>query len=128
MAWAEAYLPTKWHLDPSNCLATIHQRHREDRQSGRQRSNSIERTVLQTFAQKSRPNFRKFSARVWPSSDDNATLRTSGFVDDVNVMFAHNQSARQRSAKEMPKEYMKVTHQGQHRRQSLMSTIALFFL
>jgi len=24
VAWAEAYLPTKWHLDPSSCLATIH--------------------------------------------------------------------------------------------------------
>jgi len=23
MAWAEAYLPTKWHLDPSNRLAAI---------------------------------------------------------------------------------------------------------
>jgi len=22
VAWAEAYLPTKWHLDPSSCLAT----------------------------------------------------------------------------------------------------------
>jgi len=25
---AEAYLCTKWHLDPSNRLATIHQRYR----------------------------------------------------------------------------------------------------
>ena len=29
VAWAEACLPTKWHLDPSNHLATIHQRHRQ---------------------------------------------------------------------------------------------------
>jgi len=27
-AWAKAYLHTKWHLDPSNQLATIHQHHR----------------------------------------------------------------------------------------------------
>ena len=32
VAWAEAYLHTKWHLDPSNRLATIHQRYRQDRQ------------------------------------------------------------------------------------------------
>jgi len=24
VAWSEAYLQTKWHLDPSSCLATIH--------------------------------------------------------------------------------------------------------
>jgi len=29
---AEAYLHAKFHLDPSNRLATIHQRHRQDRQ------------------------------------------------------------------------------------------------
>ena len=23
-AWAEAYLPIKWHHDPSNCVATTH--------------------------------------------------------------------------------------------------------
>jgi len=33
VAWAEAYLRTKWHLDPSNRLATIHQRFRQDRQT-----------------------------------------------------------------------------------------------
>ena len=32
-AWAEAYLGTKWHHDPSNRLATIHQRYSQtDRQ------------------------------------------------------------------------------------------------
>jgi len=31
-AWAEAYLRTKWHLDPFNRLATILQRYRQDRQ------------------------------------------------------------------------------------------------
>ena len=43
----------KFHLDPSNRLATIHQRHR--RQTDRQRHDSIGRTVitvLQTVAQK----------------------------------------------------------------------------
>jgi len=87
VAWAEAYLRTKWHLDPSsrlatwtenweeavphfyggklgphliqcgldlhnlsNRLATIHQRYRQDRQTDRQRSNRMGRTVLQTVA------------------------------------------------------------------------------
>ena len=51
------YPRAKFHLDPSNRLATIHQRHiqtgqdRTDR-TGRQRSDSIGRTVLQTVAQK----------------------------------------------------------------------------
>jgi len=40
-AWVEVYLRTKWHLDPSNRLATTHQRYR---QTG-QRSRSIGRTV-----------------------------------------------------------------------------------
>jgi len=50
-------IPTKWHLDPSNRLATIHQRHRQtdstERQTGRdrQRSDSVGRTILQTVAQ-----------------------------------------------------------------------------
>ena len=47
----EAYLHTKWHLDSSNPLATIHQRHRQSghtrqtRQTG-QRSDSIGQTVF----------------------------------------------------------------------------------
>ena len=49
MARAEAYLHAKFHLDPYNCLATIQQRHR---QTDRQRSDSIGRTVLQTVAKK----------------------------------------------------------------------------
>jgi len=49
-------------ISPSNRLATIHQRYRQDRtgqdrqsdrQANRQRSDSIGRTVLQTVAQKS---------------------------------------------------------------------------
>ena len=55
---AGAYLHAKLHPDPSNRLATIHQRHREtDRQTG-QRSDSIGRTVLQTVAQKSHGSTR----------------------------------------------------------------------
>jgi len=44
----------KFHLDPSNRLATIHQRHRQKDTHDRtgQLSDSIERTVLQTVAQK----------------------------------------------------------------------------
>jgi len=48
VAWAEAYLSTKWHHDPSNRMATIHQQYRQDRQ----RSDSIGWTVSQTAAQK----------------------------------------------------------------------------
>ena len=55
---AEAYLHTKFHVDPSNRLATIHQRYRHDRQTG-QWSDSIGRTVLQTVAQKVPANFDK---------------------------------------------------------------------
>ena len=46
-------LHTKWRLDPSNRLATIHQRYtdRQTRQD-RQRSDSIGRTVLRTVAPK----------------------------------------------------------------------------
>jgi len=44
----EAYIQAKFHLDPSNGLATIHQRNSQDRQ----RWDSIARTVLQTVAQK----------------------------------------------------------------------------
>jgi len=45
----------KFHLDPSNCLATVHQRYRQTgqtRQTDRQRSDSRGPTVLQTVAQK----------------------------------------------------------------------------
>jgi len=48
-----AYLHAKFHLDPSNRLATIHQRDRQNRQTG-QRSDSIGRTVLQRVARKQR--------------------------------------------------------------------------
>jgi len=32
--WAETYLRTKWYTDPSNRLATIHQRYRQTGQTG----------------------------------------------------------------------------------------------
>jgi len=48
---AEAYLRAKFRLDPSNRLATVHERYRQDRQD-RQRTDSIWRNVLQTVAQK----------------------------------------------------------------------------
>ena len=41
VASAEAYLHAKFHLDPSNRLATIHQRYRQDRQTDRQWSDSM---------------------------------------------------------------------------------------
>ena len=49
MARAEAYPHAKFDLDPSNRLATIHQRYSQDYRTG-QRSDSIGRTVLQTVA------------------------------------------------------------------------------
>ena len=49
-AGANAYVLAKFYLDPRNHLATIHERHRQDRQ----RSDGIGRTVLETVAQKVR--------------------------------------------------------------------------
>jgi len=43
---AEAYLHAKFHLHPSNRLATIHQYHRQTDRQDRQRSDSIGRTFL----------------------------------------------------------------------------------
>jgi len=59
VARAEAYLHAKFHLNPSNRLATVHERHRQTGQDrhDRQRSDSIARTVLQTVAQKSVFNY-----------------------------------------------------------------------
>jgi len=52
VARVEAYLHAKFH--PSNRLATVHQRHRQDRTDRQtdRRCDSIGRTVLQTVAQK----------------------------------------------------------------------------
>jgi len=50
VARAESYLHAKFHLDPSNHLATVQQRYRQTdrqtRQTNRQRSDSIGRTVF----------------------------------------------------------------------------------
>jgi len=42
--------PSKFHLDPSNLLATIHQCYRQTDRTDRQQSDSIGRTVLQMVA------------------------------------------------------------------------------
>ena len=52
MVRAEAYLHAKFHPDPSNRLATIHQRQRQTDRTDRQRSDSNRRAVLQAVAQK----------------------------------------------------------------------------
>ena len=52
VAWAEAYPHIKWHPNPSNRLATIHQSYRQDRQTDRRWSDSAGRTVSQTVAHK----------------------------------------------------------------------------
>jgi len=38
---AEAFLRTKWHLDPSNRLVTIHERHRQTGQTGQTDNGTI---------------------------------------------------------------------------------------
>ena len=55
VARAETYMRANFHLDPSNRLATTHQRYRQDRQTDS--GHSIGRTVLQTVAQKVHAGF-----------------------------------------------------------------------
>jgi len=77
------YPYAKFHLDPSNRLATVHQRHRQDRRrpkdrTERQRSNRIGRTALQlTVAQK----------------QDIENKANSGLVQRQVVVVAHGQSS-----------------------------------
>jgi len=52
VAVVEAYLHAKFHIDPSNRLATIHQRTLKTDRQERQQSDSIGRTILQTVTQK----------------------------------------------------------------------------
>jgi len=55
VAWAEVYLYTKWHLDPSNRLATVHHRHTQTDRTERQyrhQYDGIGRTILETVAEK----------------------------------------------------------------------------
>jgi len=74
VAWAESsYLCTKWHLDPSNRLATIHQRHRETGQTG-QRSRSIGRNIT---------NMAEWIClRQWTTSDELCTVTVQHLDDD----------------------------------------------
>jgi len=46
VARAEAYLLAKFHLDPSNRLATVHERHRQTDRTGQDMTN---RTDRQTY-------------------------------------------------------------------------------
>jgi len=52
VARAEAYFHAKLDFDPSNCLGTTHQRHRQTGQTDRQRTDSTGQTVLETVTQK----------------------------------------------------------------------------
>ena len=63
----------KFHLDPSNRLATIHQRYRQTDRTGQtgQRSDSIGR--IQTVAQKLKPGLVA-SYNLWPANGAGTTL------------------------------------------------------
>ena len=54
VAWAEANLRTKWNLDPSNRMATIHHRYRQDKQTGPLGPVAYGEPLLVTVAQKGR--------------------------------------------------------------------------
>ena len=56
---AEAYLRAKFHLDPSNRLATIYQRYR---QTGQDRTDRIGRTVFSN----GRPKIPRYAAGLRP--------------------------------------------------------------
>ena len=84
MARAEAYVHAKFHLDPSNRLATIHQRYRQDMadRTDRQRSDSIGRTILQTVAQK-----RQFFNTFFLANSDKTYRRKSSQIRvSVDIM------------------------------------------
>ena len=70
---SEAYPHAKFYLDPSNCLATIHQCHK------RRRSSSIGRTVLQTVAQK-HSNMAIFGEQLGPNSAENTPPTISSWM------------------------------------------------
>jgi len=84
VAWIETYLRTKWYIDPSSRLATIHQRHRQTGQNG-QRSDSIGRTV-------------PTNGRTKMHSVDQKVYRFLQNVDDSeNVRFLANVNSCSRS-------------------------------
>jgi len=69
VAGVEAYLRGKFHLDPSNRLATIHQRHRQRDRTDIQQSDSIRRTVLQTVVRRHNSTFKAEDERS-PALDE----------------------------------------------------------
>ena len=66
LARTEAYLRAKFHLDPSNRLATVNKRYRQTDRTDRQRTDIKGRTVLQTVAQKSE-HFSNFKNNFFAS-------------------------------------------------------------
>jgi len=87
---------TKWHLDPSNRLAAIHQRHR---QTG-QRSDSIGQTVLQTVAQKGSHLLLSVTSsnadRLWIAFTD-GLIRIDWLSCGLSSHSTQNRSFRRRS-------------------------------
>ena len=91
VARAKAYSRAKFHLDPSNRLATVHQRYRQtgekdgqDRQdrTGR-RSDSIGRTVLQTLAQKRK---MRYEYPFWAAVTSNGSPYAMGPLSCLSCM------------------------------------------
>ena len=80
VARAEAYVHAKFHLDPSNHLATIHQRYRQTGQRDRQRSNSTEQTILQMVAQKSSGPLKNplWTCKIHPPTKKIHLLKAAG--------------------------------------------------
>jgi len=74
VATAEAYQRAKFHFDPSNRLATVHQRHRQTGQTDRQRSDSIGRTVLQTVRPKPAERIEMQCGMLSPVGPENHVL------------------------------------------------------
>jgi len=70
----EDHLDAKFHLHPSNRLATMDQRYRQDR-TDIQRSDSIGRTVLQTVAQKQHTEmWQRYAAKCQACSQADPAL------------------------------------------------------
>ena len=82
MERAEAYLHAKFHLDPSNRLATIHRHHRQTGQTG-QRTDSIGRTVLQTVAQKSAGCRQNIQTRLVCTATERWTIQPHANIPRV---------------------------------------------
>ena len=78
---AEAYLPAKFHLAPSNRLATVHQHHRQtDRQTGRTDNGLIAQGEL--FYKSSPKKWKRHSHKI-----RNAPI--SGRIDYFMAGFAY---------------------------------------